>query len=325
MAIRVGVCMLLVLALGASGTAGFAAAASPAQRCQEGKNREAGKYALCRHKVEGKFALLEDAGARATALQRCAEKYAAKWPMLESKAAGACPSVGDQAAVQAAVDKTTLNVATTLAGGVLADCDADLTICTSELATCAAEPRGHLLKTGQASCYDWAGAPIPCAGTGQDGELRKGLGRAYIDNGDGTITDTKTGLMWEKLSDDDTIHDMHHIFAWGQAFVKAADLNAIAFAGFTDWRVPNILELVSILDFDKPPPGPTVVAAFDSDCVPGCTVGTCSCSLPGRYWSSTTDAENRANARTVWLYAGRVDTDGKSGNWDYVRAVRGGL
>jgi len=48
---------------------------------------------------------------------------------------------------------------------------------------------------------------IDCAGKGQDGELRRGEPRAYQDNGDGTIRDKRTALTWEKLSDDDSIHD----------------------------------------------------------------------------------------------------------------------
>ena len=63
-----------------------------------------------------------------------------------------------------------------------------------------------------------------------------------MDNGDGTITDTKTGLMWEKLSDDGSIHDKDTAYTWANAFaVKVATLNGGGgFAGHTDWRVPNV-------------------------------------------------------------------------------------
>jgi hypothetical protein len=61
------------------------------------------------------------------------------------------------------------------------------------------------LKTGQTSAY----------GTGSDGNLQKGASRAYTDNGDGTITDNTTGLMWEKKSDDGTIHDKDNTYTWG--------------------------------------------------------------------------------------------------------------
>src|SRR5687767_903151 len=92
---------------------------TPAQKCEQGKNKEAGKYAYCRQKVEARFAVVADTMARATGLQKCLDKYALKWPLLESKAVGAggaCPSVGDQGPIQGAIDTHTTNIATALAG-----------------------------------------------------------------------------------------------------------------------------------------------------------------------------------------------------------------
>jgi hypothetical protein len=62
-----------------------------------------------------------------------------------------------------------------------------------------------VLKTGQTTAY----------GTGSDGDLQKGTARSYTDNGDGTITDNVTGLMWEKKSDDGGIHDKDNMYTWG--------------------------------------------------------------------------------------------------------------
>src|SRR5262249_57053434 len=111
--------------------------------------------------------------------------------------------------------------------GDLAFCQGDLATCNEDLSACQATPQGQRLKTGQTQCWDTTGTVIPCAGTGQDGELQKGLARAYVDNGDGTITDTKTGLMWEKQSDDGTLNDKDNVYTWAEAFtVKIAGLNA---------------------------------------------------------------------------------------------------
>ena len=58
----------------------------------------------------------------------------------------------------------------------------------------------NLPKTGQTTCRE-AGNIIDCAGTGQDGEIQAGVEwpfPRFTDNGDGTVTDNLTGLMWLK-------------------------------------------------------------------------------------------------------------------------------
>ncbi len=282
-----GVALALLLA-------GPALAATPAQNCESNKNKEAGKYSSRRQKAESKFALDGDTAKRTAALQKCLTKYAAKWPALEAKAAGACPTNGDQADVQAFIDTHTDSVAAALAGGPLPDCPGDLATCESGLGDCTAERAtctadlavcstdlttcqdalapaqgslavcsddldqcqselsdclssggapAQLLRTGQTTCWDGTGAVVPCAGTGTDGELLRGLTRSYVDNADGTVTDLRTGLTWEKLSDDDSIHDKDTRYPWLEGFGKIATLNTEAFAGHTDWRMPNVNEL----------------------------------------------------------------------------------
>ena len=58
----------------------------------------------------------------------------------------------------------------------------------------------RLPKTGQTGCWDHAGDPIDCAGTGQDGEHQAGISLRprFTDHGDGTVTDNLTGLIWMK-------------------------------------------------------------------------------------------------------------------------------
>jgi hypothetical protein len=114
----------------------------------------------------------------------------------------------------------------------------------------------------------------------------------FTDNGDGTITDSRTALMWEKLSDDGSIHDWDDTYTWSDAFaVKIAALNSGGgFAGYTDWRVPTIHELRTLL---RPAASPAVPPDFHTGCAPGCTVLTCSCTSTRFYWSATeTVAEN---------------------------------
>src|SRR5204863_391623 len=92
--------------------------------------------------------------------------------------------------------------------------------------------------TGQTTCSNASGTVIPCAGTGQDGDIQAGAPLSYTDNGDGTITDNDTGLVWEKLSLDGSVHDRNNTYTWTQAFSgHVATLNSTSFAGHTDWRV----------------------------------------------------------------------------------------
>ena len=74
------------------------------------------------------------------------------------------------------------------------------------------------------------------------------------DNGDSTVTDLKTGLMWklcvEGQSGSDCASGSAETFSWQQALQRAQTVNSGGgFAGFTDWRVPNIKELSSLVEY----------------------------------------------------------------------------
>ncbi len=141
--------------------------------------------------------------------------------------------------------------------------------------------------TGVTLCYNDAGATIACAGTGQDGELQFGRALSFLDNGDGTITDLNTGLVWEKKSDDDSIHDKDLTYSFGDAAaVHVAALNSATFADYDDWRVPNVKELGVICDYSRPN-NSVLPVEFNTGCLNGCTVTTCSCAVSGFRWSST--------------------------------------
>lgn len=65
----------------------------------------------------------------------------------------------------------------------------------------------------------------------------------FVDNGDGTISDLATGLMWQKTDDGISRN-------WEEALENAEDLKL---SDYSDWRLPNAKELQSIVDYSRSP------------------------------------------------------------------------
>ena len=124
---------------------------------------------------------------------------------------------------------------------------------------------------------------------------------SFTDHGDGTVTDLRTGLMWQKhLSNSPS----------GGIWVDA--LNACedsAHAGYDDWRLPNIRELESLVDASRALASPAV----DTDVFPY--------TQKWYYWSSTTYVGNTSEAWSIEFRYGDVGNRGKEIG-GYVRCVR---
>ncbi len=72
--------------------------------------------------------------------------------------------------------------------------------------------------------------------------------KRYTDNGDGTISDSKTGLMWMK--NDSYLHTGHWL-NWHEAKIYVKGLNKVGFANHFDWRLPTKQELRSLFESSK--------------------------------------------------------------------------
>ncbi len=99
----------------------------------------------------------------------------------------------------------------------------------------------------------------------------------FVDNGDGTVSDLATGLMWAKADNGKGIE-------WIEALPYA---EGATLAGHSDWRLPNVKELQSIVDYTRAPISSRVEAAIDPtfSCTP--FVNEAGDDDYGYYWSST--------------------------------------
>ena len=136
---------------------------------------------------------------------------------------------------------------------------------------------------------------------------------SYVDNGDGTVTDLATGLTWMQVDSgafgvgpysDGTLN-------WEQALDWAENLS---YAGHDDWRLPNVKELHSLVDYTRAP-GVTGTAAIDVSYFD-------VTETESYFWSSTTHCDGPASSYGEWgCYVafgrglGWMEEPPNSGNW----------
>jgi hypothetical protein len=128
--------------------------------------------------------------------------------------------------------------------------------------------RYPLVDTGQAACFDNRGeitAPKPGQPFfGQDAQFR-GRQPSYTLSTDGsTVADSVTGLTWQRSPDTDSDGALTRKdkLTLAQAEALPAKLNAARFGGFSDWRLPTIKELYSLIMFSGvDPSGPAMNGA----------------------------------------------------------------
>ncbi len=145
-------------------------------------------------------------------------------------------------------------------------------------------------------------------------------GAWQVDGANGTVTDDVTGLMWDQSIFAGTacvngeIEELStKFYNWSPALQTAVTANVCHYKGHSDWRLPNIQELGSLIDWSRSNP------AIDSGAFPDTPVG--------RFWSSTSQISSGTHAWNVGFFDGTVDTAPISNVSAYryqVRLVRGG-
>lgn len=157
-----------------------------------------------------------------------------------------------------------------------------------------------LPRTGQTRCFDAAGQPIVCPGTGQDGELRSGRpwpSPRFHQDATGVL-DRLTGLRWAARADVGG-----GLVDWSEALAAARTFQS------GGWRLPTINELETLVDADH---------AF-----PALPAGHPFTAVGEAYWSSTTSAFDPAWAHALYLHKGAVGVGIKTASEFLVWPVSG--
>ncbi len=169
---------------------------------------------------------------------------------------------------------------------------------------------GQLPQTGQTTCYDAAGTAIACAGTGQDGDLLLGLtwpDPRFVSNSDQTVTDKLTGLIWSKDANPDG-----GTKTWQEGLDYIKTLNSQKYLGYSDWRLPNVNEIKSLVNQQQSNPATWLNGQGFSNV------------KVDYYWSSTTVAHSTSYAWIVNMNYGYTSFKVKTPISNYVWPVRGG-
>lgn len=179
----------------------------------------------------------------------------------------------------------------------------------------------NLPQTGQKKCYDTSGNEITCTSTVQDGEIQAGVTwptPRFTANTDTTIKDNLTGLIWAPNGNimptrdpgwdtDYTANDGR--VKWQHALDYVAKLNSENYLNHTDWRLPTVNELESLVN------------ANEANTATWLNTQGFTNVQANAYWSSTTYPEYPISAWYVDMDNGYVHDNGKSG-YIYVWPVR---
>jgi hypothetical protein len=163
---------------------------------------------------------------------------------------------------------------------------------------------GLLPATGADRCLDESGRDLPCRGSGQGGELQNGFPwpKPRFEMNDDRVTDTLTDLVWARRA-----NVTQQAVTWDQALQTIRELNLNGFAGMSNWRLPNINELESLVDCRSHSPALPVGHPFEE--------------WQEGYWSSTTSFFETDWAWVLYLHKGACGVGYKPGKTFHVWPV----
>ena len=135
----------------------------------------------------------------------------------------------------------------------------------------------------------------------------------FVANGNGTVTDRKTGLMWDQCawgsSGSACAVGTNATMTWQAALGVAATANGMAYKGYSDWRLPNVKELLSIVETCRSSP------SINEQIFPN--------TISNVFWSGSPDVLTSSYAWVVDFGSG-YSPGGNRDGVSYVRLVRVG-
>jgi len=146
----------------------------------------------------------------------------------------------------------------------------------------------------------------------------------FVINGDGTVSDYRTGLIWKRCREGRFTGSVGGVCEsgidsvknWQAAFSAVNDANSSEFAGASNWRLPNVKELMTLVEHQCRDP------AINTNIFPFVLISTVS-----RYWTSTPYANKKEDAWVVDFKDGITGHSNKNSDpkaWRFVRLVRDG-
>lgn len=171
-----------------------------------------------------------------------------------------------------------------------------------------------LVDTGSTLCTDASSTiwDVNACSLGQDPLVSQP--RNLVNNGNGTVSDTVTGLLWSSCTEGKnysvgTCSGSEIPVSWNAAVAACSDRNTSLLGGRSDWRLPTYDELLTIVDLDQYSP------SLDTSLFPG--------AMTAIYWSASVPLENAASAYYVHFDNGAFIRIAAKSESHYVRCVAG--